>query len=307
MLWIVRLQRSVQKEIGLPDTAEIVKCDKCCTAFTWPMPSEEQLDKIYSDVFSYPEEFSSADTKGHRKYIDQIEALCSGPPGKLLDIGCATGLILSLADSGGWETWGIDISPKLMKAAGSRVPRASLFVGQIEDAHFETGFFDAAIALNLLEHLITPVKLLSEVSRVLKPGGIFLFKTVMIDSIPAKRRRENWDHLKWPGHLIWYSKESLNAVLHQTGFLVKKVKVTGVPYVPGIKRYMDHRVSTDGSSGAAVHSKKTNTVTSMPIVKRSLKAILRSHSLKACASLINSTFKLGDTITVYAEKKSDQL
>jgi len=269
------------------------------------MPSKDQLDRIYSDVFFYSSDFSGADARGHRKYIDQIETML-GSKGKLLDIGCASGLLLSLADEGGWETYGIDISEKLLEAAGSRVPRASLFNGQIEDAPYENGFFDAVVALNLLEHLVTPVRLLSEVSRVLKPGGIFLFKTVIIDSIPGKKRKVNWDHLKWPGHLIWYSKESLVTLLNQSGFRARKTRVTGVPYIPGVKRYMDHRSTKNDSTETRGSSEKPDRAeTSMPFVKKLLKAILRSSSLKTFASFINSTFKLGDTVTVYAERNSD--
>lgn len=42
---------------------------------------------------------------------------------------------------------------------------------------FAAESFDIVIADNVLEHLVDPVKVLREVSRVLKPGGVFLAKT----------------------------------------------------------------------------------------------------------------------------------
>lgn len=291
---------------GFPDTSVIVKCESCGSAYANPMPTQEQLDHIYGDLFLYPAEFSNADIKGHTKYIYQIEKLLPKKSVKLLDIGCASGLLLSLAASKGWQVFGIDISEKLLEAASFRIPQASLFLGHIEDAGYEDNSFDAVIALNLLEQLTNPAKLLREVNRILKPGGLFLFKTVRIDSIPARKRKMDWDHLKWPGHLIWFSKESLDLLLEKTNLRVRKSQVTGVPYIPGVKRYMDHRhTQNDQSKDTDTDTQMEIVKASMPLVKRVVKIILRSGHLKACASYFNSTFRLGDTITVIAEKESD--
>lgn len=185
------------------------------------------------------------------------------------------------------------------------VPQATLFLGPIEMASYESDCFDAVIALNLLEHLSNPVKLLKEVNRVLRPGGLFLFKTVRIDSIPARRRKMNWDHLKWPGHLLWYSEKSLALMLQNANFRVKKSQVTGVPYIPGVKRYMDHRIYTNNqyaNTGATMQSKQCKT--SMPLIKRILKIMLKNGLVKSCASYLNTTFQLGDTVTIFAEKEA---
>ncbi len=275
----------------------------CGTAYANPMPTRKQLDYIYNDVFTYPVEFSKSDTKGYSRYIFQIEKLLSQRSGRLLDIGCASGLLLSRAVAQGWEAFGLDTSERLLEVALQRVPQASLFPGPIESAGYGSDYFDAVIALNLLEHLRDPVKLLEEVDRVLRPGGIFLFKTVRIDSIPARKRKMNWDHLKWPGHLIWYSKKSLDLVLQNANFRVRKSQVTGVPYIPGVKRYMDHRITNNQCEDTGTTTQRQFR-TSMPLMKRILRIMLGNSLLKSCGSTLNSTFRLGDTITVYAEKKA---
>jgi 2-polyprenyl-3-methyl-5-hydroxy-6-metoxy-1,4-benzoquinol methylase len=283
---------------GLPDTTVICRCASCSTAFADPMPGQEELDHVYGNVFDYPEDFTGSEKRGHLKYITSIEKLTE-KPGTLLDIGCASGLLLELASGKGWEPYGADISEKLIQAAQQRVPHASLFHGTVEDAGYEDGFFDAVTAVNVLEHLTDPKVFIKEVSRILKPGGVFLFKTVRIDSMLARRRKMHWDHLKWPGHLIWYSKQSLDLLLNTHDLFIQKARITGIPYIPGIRRYMHASYGSPGSLKT-----DTSKTKSVPMVKKIVKTVLKNRVLRACASFLNNLFRLGDTVTVYARKKS---
>jgi len=52
-----------------------------------------------------------------------------------------------------------------------------------EDFPFEDNFFDAVIALELIEHLYDPDHFLEEVYRVLKPSGYFILSTPNLASI----------------------------------------------------------------------------------------------------------------------------
>ena len=183
------------------------------------------------------------------------------------------------------------------------VPQASLFLGPIKNADYDSNYFDIAVALNLLEHLTDPIDFLKEVNRVLRPGGLFLFKTVRIDSILARKRKMDWDHLKWPGHLIWYSKKSLQRLLQNTNFHIRKIQFTGVPYIPGVSRYMDHRMYGGEKDKNTQHKINHNQIeNTMSITKKVMKIMLKNDLLKTIASNINNTFQLGDTITIIAEK-----
>ena len=288
---------------GLPVETIIMKCDNCAAAYTEPMPTQEQLEYIYREEFLYPDHFSKQEKKGLIKYINQLENLLGQKSGKMLDIGCASGLLLSLAVAKGWQAYGLDTSQKLLEVAMKEVPQASLFLGPIKNADYDSNYFDIAVALNLLEHLTDPIDFLKEVNRVLRPGGLFLFKTVRIDSILARKRKMDWDHLKWPGHLIWYSKKSLQRLLQNTNFHIRKIQFTGVPYIPGVRRYMDHRMYGGEKDKNTQHKINHNQIeNTMSITKKVMKIMLKNDLLKTIASNINNTFQLGDTITIIAEK-----
>jgi len=80
---------------------------------------------------------------------------------------------------------------------------------------FEDNFFDLVVACDVMEHVPDDQKAFAEVSRVLKPGGCFLF------SLPLGRDYFNsWDAAA--GHLRRYEAAELDKVLEENGFQVVK-------------------------------------------------------------------------------------
>lgn len=87
-----------------------------------------------------------------------------------LDVGSSAGYVLAAAKSLGLTPTGIDIaafSAKLAKDKGFASATASL-----TELPFRDGSFDIVTAKHTLEHVRTPKLGLSELARVLKPGGV---------------------------------------------------------------------------------------------------------------------------------------
>jgi SAM-dependent methyltransferase len=89
----------------------------------------------------------------------------------VLDIGCGSGLALSLAASRGARTSGIDIAAPLLAVARRRVPAADLRLGGLDVLPFPDASFDAVLAINALQFAADPAAALGEVHRVLRSGG----------------------------------------------------------------------------------------------------------------------------------------
>jgi len=90
---------------------------------------------------------------------------------EVLDLACGDGLLLSKLEARGARATGIDLSPGEVEAAQARGVRAR--VGRVQALPFPRDRFDAALcswALMLLDELPT---VLSEVHRVVRPGGSF--------------------------------------------------------------------------------------------------------------------------------------
>jgi len=120
----------------------------------------------------------------------------------LLDIGCGTGanlpLLKELVDANG-QLVGADFSPLALRYArqqlgngslgvdGAASPRLSLLQADAARLPFADNSFDLVTALDVLEHVENDSAALSEITRVLVPGGAFIW------SVPA------YQHL-WSAH-----------------------------------------------------------------------------------------------------------
>jgi SAM-dependent methyltransferase len=76
----------------------------------------------------------------------------------------------------GWEVWGVDISPKMIKGildglGGRSAGRGYFLLGDIEALPLPDGFFDAVLCIGVLEYLEETRRALKEIARVSKPGA----------------------------------------------------------------------------------------------------------------------------------------
>jgi SAM-dependent methyltransferase len=91
-----------------------------------------------------------------------------------LDLGAGAGIVEQMNFKGlAASVCGVDLDPRV-------VSNPMLDEGRVANADripFEDARFDVVFSDNVLEHLEEPLQVFREVARVLKPGGVFLFKT----------------------------------------------------------------------------------------------------------------------------------
>jgi len=91
----------------------------------------------------------------------------------LLDVGCGPGTIS--ADLAGRlsQVTGIDAEPEVIAIARQSAPANLTFqVGDVHQLDFADASFDLVHAHQVLQHVADPVRALSEMRRVCRPGGI---------------------------------------------------------------------------------------------------------------------------------------
>lgn len=101
---------------------------------------------------------------------------------RALDVGCGGGFVSEEFARLGSHVVGVDPSEVSIDTARRHAAGAGLDidyrVGRGEDLPVADGEFDFAIACDVLEHVSDLRRVLSEISRSLKPQGVFLFDTV---------------------------------------------------------------------------------------------------------------------------------
>lgn len=89
----------------------------------------------------------------------------------MLDVGCGSGLHLRHMPPG---STGIDINPRNVAQSKHYAPQATVVEGDAEHLPFQDHSFATIICTEVLEHVVYPERVISEVRRVLQPHGVFL-------------------------------------------------------------------------------------------------------------------------------------
>lgn len=138
-------------------------------------------------------------------------------PGRVLEIGCSTGLMLSLLKNSGWETVGVEISPKAAAAARAR----GLEIIEKDFLKLEVKKkFDLLIFNHTLEHLVSPEKVIRKATKLLKKEGLLYIDLPNFGSLSAKLEKKNWPSLLPDEHLWHFSEKALKLLLLKNGFKI---------------------------------------------------------------------------------------
>lgn len=134
--------------------------------------------------------------------------------GKLLDIGCGKMPYKDyILGHSAVETYtGLDIENALEYDSGIQPD----YTWNGVTMPFESKQFDCAFGTEVLEHCPNPKTILSEVNRVLKPGGTFFFTVPFL-----------WPLHEVPHDEFRYTPFSLRRLLEETGFEKIELKATG--------------------------------------------------------------------------------
>ncbi|MEK7449212.1 MAG: class I SAM-dependent methyltransferase [Planctomycetota bacterium] len=187
-----------------------------------PRPDTGEIQNTYS-----PEYFKKFYLKKDRlksgffrRMLKRIETLKN--KGKILDVGCGTGLFLQLANRHGWETAGVEIASFAAEFCRNEL-RLNVRTGTLAGQNFPGNSFDVVTMWDVLEHETVPRQTLAEIRRILKPDGILMLKVPDMDS-PINQTLLFYSRLKKinlvhaPNHLFHFTRSTLKRMLMVCGF-----------------------------------------------------------------------------------------
>ena len=164
-------------------------------------------------------------------------------PGRLLDVGCGNGRFLAKMRAAGWQVEGTDFDPAAVKHVREQLG-VPAHCGDLESAGFPAGSFDVVVLQHVIEHVETPVDLLRECLRILKPGGQLLLITPNVESWGHRRFGPFWRGLEPPRHLCLYSKQTLAELARRAGFQVRRAftSAAGAEFILADRLAIEHRI-----------------------------------------------------------------
>jgi SAM-dependent methyltransferase len=205
----------------------VSRCARCGLVFASPRATKEEIWRRYSPAYFWDEYLPAHGVVNGQfdlAHFDAVHApmlalLAAHAPGRgrLLEVGTGAGFFLKAAERAGWQCAGLEVSADAATFARDRL---SLDVkqGSAEEISYPPGTFDAAVLLEVIEHLLDPLRSLSSVWSSLKPGGVMLLSTPNFDALSRRVLGRQWAVISPGEHLYYFTEASLAALLARAGF-----------------------------------------------------------------------------------------
>ncbi len=94
---------------------------------------------------------------------------------RALEVGCGPGHITAMMADTGATVTGVDLVPAMIETARTLHPDLEFVEANAEQLPFEDDAFDVVLANFVIHHFARPDVVCTEIRRVLKPGGRFVF------------------------------------------------------------------------------------------------------------------------------------
>ena len=172
-----------------------------------------------------PPQFGWTDTEPHnhhRMLLRAVLPMLPRPPATLLDFGCGNGWLSEQYRLAGYTVTGADRSDDGLKLAAKAFPLVTF--RRIEVGADLGGPFDCIVSTEVIEHLYSPATMLARCFDALRPGGVMVISTpyhgwlknVLIAA--TGRFDSHVDPAFEGGHIKFFSRSTLAAMLHKAGF-----------------------------------------------------------------------------------------
>ena len=149
----------------------------------------------------------------------------------VLDVGCGGGLLAERFASLGCDVTGVDISLPTLAAAREHARSAGLSIryeaGDAAALPFAASAFDLVCCCDVLEHVDDLDRVIVQIARVMKPGGLFFFDTInrtWRSRLLAIKVAQDWTRLVPRNVHVWerfIRPEELTASLERHGLAVR--------------------------------------------------------------------------------------
>jgi len=226
---------------GIEGEFKIVECLECKLWYLRPRPSTQEISAYYPGDYAA---YKKVPTKqsAFKKALDSVTNAylqlflgnvfptyyfskhvsrfsTPGNPPRILDVGCGSGKKLAHLMKAGWEAYGVDFDERAVANSCALGIKCNAVTNGQEIPH-AADYFDAVMSWHSIEHHFDPFATLSEMHRVLKPGGYGIISVPTGDNLGIRLFGANWGPLEAPRHLYHFTEDTLSRMCRKAGFEV---------------------------------------------------------------------------------------
>lgn len=199
----------------------IVKCKNCGLSYINPIFLENELGQFYGVDFYL----------GNKSYLNKVSNIISliktsslmkvigkyKKNGKVLDVGCGLGGLVSSFIKYGYDAYGVEINKDSKQFIENKLRKKIIF-NDLKKANFKKKNFDIITTTHVLEHVYDLKSFLEEIKNNLKDDGFFYIRVPNSNFFEYKIFKNYAYNLEVPRHLLFFTRQSLEIVLKNAGF-----------------------------------------------------------------------------------------
>ncbi len=236
----------VYSSCGVPTTCvQIFECPVSGTRFRLP-PPPETLTQLHDNGYQqfYGDGAPEMAAAHKIKLADRVRFLQTFlRDGRVLDVGCSTGLMMAELVAAGFDPFGCDVSSEACNAAQEHFNATHLCHGDVAAAadRFGENAFDAVTLMDVIEHFHDAAAALDTLHTLLKPQGILFLRTPLLTSpffriadmsyrLTAGRYKKAVQTIYHAEHIYFFTESGLRMLLEETGFEVIAVAPDPLPW-----------------------------------------------------------------------------
>jgi SAM-dependent methyltransferase len=201
-------------------------CSDCQHLYINPLPTPESLPILYPSNLKNYDEFDRKPGLAFRvkAFLDgrNLKALARdiAPGGRLLDVGCAAGMLLDVARKycpNLSTIEGLDISEAA--CIGAKRKGYQVYVSSIEAAELKSDYYDLIYMQQVIEHVHEPAKVLTKLLGALKPGGRLVLETPHLYSLDHQLFSSGyWEGYHIPRHFNLWTEQGMRQLASRCGY-----------------------------------------------------------------------------------------
>lgn len=197
-------------------------CTSCHFVQVYPHVVQRDYEAVHFDDWEHDNPYISQ-IDAHKQYfrtlLTYLHPFFKRSQITLLDVGCAIGALVMVANKEGIDAEGIDIA----KTAVSYAKKRHLSVSQdtcltwFRKKQYKN-HYDVITALEVIEHEENPLHMMQIIYKMLRPGGIVTLTTPNFNTLFRIIMGNNWVGYQHQEHLWFFTPETITRLLLQTGF-----------------------------------------------------------------------------------------